>query len=351
MKATSAGQLRALTADTVPDTEEIRPGIWAVPLTIPHGRIRYILTYLILDNRDDVHIIDAGWDSDLNLATLSDALSDIGRAVTDISSVTVTHMHPDHIGMASRLRDYSGAEIRIGRNEQQAMSLMAEGVEPTLTPAQLEMWGVPGHRQEELTGPISITNEFYSLQADVLLGDGEALNIPGRHLTVVDTPGHTTGHICLADSSSGILFSGDHVLPTTHSGLGLGGLGSKNPVSEYLASLERLAAFDAYEVCPGHGFRFVGLAQRRQDLAQHHLRRSNETSVALAKNPTATVWEVAEQLSWGSGWHQLKGYHLQSAIAQTAMHLDHIRSSDGSYRRGNPAPLHAIFDPTAAAAR
>lgn len=349
LKATSAGQLEAFKGGSSPDPEEIRPGIWAVPLRIPRGRIRYVLTYLVLDAHDDVHVVDAGWDSDQNLATLSDALRHIGRAVTDISSVTITHMHPDHIGMAARLRKYSGAEIRVGREEQAAMTLMSQGAEPTLTPMQLQMWGVPENRREELCGPISITNEFYSMRADVLVGDGDVLDVPGRSLTVVDTPGHTTGHICLADPTAGIFFSGDHVLPTTYSGLGLGGLSRRNPVSEYLDSLERLAAFDEYEVCPGHGFRFLGLARRRKDLAQHHLRRLTETSRALARNPKATVWEVAEQLSWGSGWHHLKGYHLQSAIAQTVMHLDHVRSLAEKFTFRGPTPIPAGCYPTAEA--
>ena len=61
---------------------------------------------------------------------------------------------------------------------------------------------------------------------DRLLEHGDVADLPGWSLRAVHTPGHTPGHLCFAEERTGLLFSGDHVLPritpnisTTHSGL------------------------------------------------------------------------------------------------------------------------------------
>jgi glyoxylase-like metal-dependent hydrolase (beta-lactamase superfamily II) len=254
-------------------------------MPMPGGQLPYSLSYLIEDDRGGVHVVDPGSSSDENWAILESALRTIGRGIDSVAQAIVTHRHPDHSGLAERVRTASGARVVLHEREQDA--------------------------------PIA---------HDLLVADGDTLDIPGRALQVVHTPGHTAGHMCLADPDARIVFTGDHVLPTVNSGLGLGGATVTNPIADYLASLERIAAFDDYEVGPGHEYVFRGLAARCAALREHHLRRSREVAAALAADPGLSVSGIASQLTWTDGWENLDGFRLESALAQTAMHRDFLAS-------------------------
>lgn len=163
-----------------------------------------------------------------------------------------------------------------------------------------------------------------SLQADLVLDDGDLLDIPGRDVRVVATPGHTAGSICLHDETDGLFFSGDHVLPSINPGLGLGGFDDdEDPIGIALDSYARVAAFDDAEVCPGHGYRFRGLAVRAGQIADRHRRRNAEIGAIADANPGATIWQVAEKVAWTDGWQNLSPFLRLSALRQTQMHLQH----------------------------
>ena len=76
---------------------------------------------------------------------------------------------------------------------------------------------------------------------------------------------------------------------------------------------------------------FHGLAARCATTAEHHLRRSREVADRLRIDGDPTVWQVASELTWTAGWPNLNGFYLLSALAQTAMHLEFVRS-DASAR-------------------
>src|SRR6202034_4123247 len=72
---------------------------------------------------------------------------------------------------------------------------------------------------------------------DDWLEPGEVTLASGRNLQVVETPGHTRGHVVYHDSSAELLFAGDHVLPTITPSIGFEPALSPNPLGEFLGSL------------------------------------------------------------------------------------------------------------------
>ena len=308
----------------------VGPGIRSLRMAMPGGHLPYSLCYLVEDARGGVHLIDPGWPSDDNWASLAQALDASGHSIADVASVVVTHLHPDHLGLADRVRTASGGVVVMHEKEQAALEAMA-GRAPAESPShRFDEWGVPTDRLAEL----DVSERRPAMDAsgaDVLVTDGALLDIPGRAIEVVLTPGHTPGHMCLVDAEDGLVFTGDHVLPTIHAGVGLGGETATNPIADYLRSLERIAAFDEHEVCPGHEYVFHGLAARCATTAEHHLRRSREVADRLRIDGDPTVWQVASELTWTAGWPNLNGFYLLSALAQTAMHLEFVRS-DASAR-------------------
>lgn len=308
----------------------LAPGIRALKVAMPAAHIPYSLCYLIEDAHGDVHLVDPGWPSDENWASLERELASSGHRIDDVATVSVTHLHPDHLGMADRVRAASGAALALHEREQAALETM-DGRAPAESPAhRFDLWGVPADRLAELDISGGRPAMSRPQHADALLRDGELLDIPGRAIRVVLTPGHTPGHVCLVDDDDGLVFTGDHVLPTIHAGVGLGGETATNPIADYLSSLERIAAYDDLRVCPGHEYVFRGLAARCASTAEHHLRRAREVAERLRVDGDPSIWQVASELTWTVGWANLNGFYLLSALAQTAMHVGFVQSEQSN---------------------
>src|SRR5437660_6963120 len=94
----------------LPPVDEVRRGIWSIPVPIPNNPLRYVLVYAFETERGPF-IVDAGWNTDDAFETLSGGLEDIGTRIEDVQGVMVTHIHPDHYGLAGRVREASGAWV------------------------------------------------------------------------------------------------------------------------------------------------------------------------------------------------------------------------------------------------
>src|SRR5919198_3212163 len=94
----------------LPPVEQVRPGLWSIPVPIPNNPLRYVLVYAFETDRGPV-IVDAGWNTDDAFDALCAGLTTVGASVADVRGVMVTHIHPDHYGLAGRVRETSGAWV------------------------------------------------------------------------------------------------------------------------------------------------------------------------------------------------------------------------------------------------
>ncbi|WP_104181296.1 MBL fold metallo-hydrolase [Arthrobacter sp. B0490] len=332
MRSTSRQQVDALERGDLPPLDRVRDDVWALAQPMPGGHLAYSFTYLLRDADGGVHVIDPGWDSDSNWDRLTAALAEIAPGAVGagaVTGITGTHLHPDHVGMAARLRGASGAPLAMHAVERRALErhrVRQFDVDEAL--GRLADWGVPAGRRRELAQDVDRSPEELVLVVDRELDDGDLLAVAGFRVSVMSTPGHTAGHLCLRDDDRDILYTGDHVLPTVFPGLGLGGATPSNPLADYLASVERILPYGGYEAAPGHGYLFAGLGERAAACADHQLERAREVASVLAGSgggPSGpTVWEIASRLTWTAGWDGLHGFQLLSALSQTRMHQDFV---------------------------
>jgi glyoxylase-like metal-dependent hydrolase (beta-lactamase superfamily II) len=337
IEATDPEQYRAWQQRRVPGSGRVRDGIHSIPLPMRAGpRLTHSFSYAVEDDRGRVHLIDTGMSDGVNEGILARELESLGTRVEDVATVTVTHVHPDHIGLAGHVHALSGATVLMHEQDRRRLSeLHAHG--HRVDPEVLLGWGVPADRAAAVAAGDRRGEQPLPSMPSEAVAHGDLLPIPGRRLEVVHTPGHTAGHVCIVDAESGLVFTGDHVLPAIHSGIGLGGRTSANPVAEYLTGLERLAPYGDLEVAPGHEYRFRGLGERLRTTAEHHLRRSREVAEALSGHEDLSVWELAARLTWSAGWANLRGFYLVSALAQTAMHRDFVQSGEAErWLRADP---------------
>lgn len=292
---------------------EAGPGVWSIEIPMPISHNPRVFAYVVRDEAGDFHLIDSGLPRAAGLEALTAGLAELGLNLADIRTVTVTHFHHDHLGLADTVRAAGGARVAVHRLDAEAMGKL-RGV----TDDELARWVVPAEgaaelRSIEVAAPPDMT-------PDLLLEDGDRLAIPGREFIVVHTPGHTSGHICVVSRTDRLLFTGDHLLPDQFPGVGLGGE-SANPLADYYRSLDRIREFDGYRGLPGHGWAFDQVGERIDQSEAHHRRRTTEIGGLIADHPDATVWEIAQRVSWTAGWDGLQGFYRLSALRQTESHM------------------------------
>ncbi len=338
VQVTGTRQRQAWQDGVLPPVEKVRDGLWSIPVPIPDNPLRYTLIYAF-ELPDGVALVDAGWDAEDSWLALVAGLRTAGYEPSDVRAVLVTHMHPDHFGLAGRVREASGSWI--GMHEADAAQVRPDdALTDSITrraAAQLTAAGAPG----EVIGEPRGVSRAHLLEdgAEVLIADHDRIELPGWDLRAVWTPGHTPGHLCFHEREHGLLLSGDHVLPRISPNISLfpGQLG--DPLGRYLDSLRAVGEIDADEVLPAHEYRFRGLDARVASLLEHHGERLAEVERAVAANPGGTGWDVTTRLHWSRPFETLSGFLKRHALRESLAHLvllethGRLRASDEKITR------------------
>lgn len=319
-----------------PSVEQVSPGLWSIPVSWPGSPLRYTLAYL-LSGRDGAVLIDTGWPTDEGWENLANGIRLAGHEITDITDVLVTHAHPDHIGMAARVRELSAARVSMHPAEADLVERLRTASTLNATARWLRARGAPAGEAAEIVARITEAVARYTqlAQPDVLVSDG-SLPVPGVALRAIWTPGHSPGHLCFYDEDRNLMLTGDHVLPRISPHIGLDGDDEDDSLRQYLGSLRTLTRYAPSEVLPAHEYRFTGLDERVAELLAHHQVRLAEIEHAVTAEPGASTWRVAELLSWSRGWAQTTGMTRRAAVSETLAHLAFLQGQDRVVNSGRP---------------
>jgi glyoxylase-like metal-dependent hydrolase (beta-lactamase superfamily II) len=181
----------------------------------------------------------------------------MGRRVEDVTALVLTHNHTDHLGVAGRLRDRSGARVLV--HEVDA-GIVRGDEKPKPIPGFI---GSVPHRS--FLGYLRhVVRNGGAKRPEVVaeaetFGDGDVLDVPGRP-RVIYTPGHSPGHSSFLLEERGVLFSGD-ALVTLNLRTGARGptlLPINQDHVQAARSLERFEGVEATSMLPGHGDPWTG---------------------------------------------------------------------------------------------
>ena len=210
---------------------EIIPNVHLIPNIVANP-------YLLIDP-DGLTLIDAGLPG--SHRKILRYLAGLGYAPGDLKCILITHADYDHVGGLPALKAATGARVFASPLEAQAM---AEGRPSRPVKPRRAITRLLFNLMAGLFKPAPV-------KVDELLADGQILPVLGG-LQVVETPGHTPGHISLFAPSAGILFCGDSIV-SREDGL-RGSTGANNwdqPKSD--ESVRKQAALGARILCSGHG--------------------------------------------------------------------------------------------------
>jgi glyoxylase-like metal-dependent hydrolase (beta-lactamase superfamily II) len=287
----------------------------------------YVNVYAIADG-DGLLLVDGGWACAEATEELCRALASIGAGPADIRRIVVTHHHRDHYTNAVALRRDYGMPIAVG--EPELASIAAAGQADVARTAGIRARLAWADTPEELLraldeqlAPSMIDRENFQ-PPDLLLTDGQTLELADRRIVAVWTPGHTRGHFAFVDRLAGLLFAGDHVLPGVTPAVGFDAHPANLGLRSYQNSLRMMLDMPDMMVLPAHGPPSVRSHDRVAEILEHHQHRLAAVVDAIAAGDTS-VFEVASRLPWrrrGIKFGELPETQQILAAIETEMHLN-----------------------------
>jgi glyoxylase-like metal-dependent hydrolase (beta-lactamase superfamily II) len=339
-------QKESWTRNVMPPVEQVRPGLWSIPVPIPNNPLRYVLVYAFELRGGGVGLVDAGWNTDDAWSALSDGLATAGGSIADVRAVLVTHIHPDHYGLAGRVREASGAWI--GLHPADAVMLESRYGNTDELVAKMFTFladsGVPDDKLPDLAlASMAVKSMVTMAQPDVLFEDGQEIGLPGWPLRTIWTPGHSPGHVCFFSEDHKLLISGDHVLPRITPNISVHAQQPSNPLGDYLDSLRKVQSLPTEEVLPAHEYRFSGLHDRVEEIMVHHADRLDEIEHVLADHPGSTTWDITLRLHWSRPWDEIEPFMQRQANGETLAHCVLLELQDRVRRQGQE-PVRFFID-------
>ena len=308
-----------------PGAFEVVPGVHRVPLPLPNDGLKAVNVYVITTG-DGLVCIDSGWGIPESRDLFDQALASIGFELADVKRFLVTHVHRDHYTQAIDIRRDVGSRIGLGLGEKPTLDKLQD---PSRSPLMSHV-----HQLRELgAGDIAATIEKWVSGARSDLSQWESpdewmtagpVHLAGRTLEAVETPGHTAGHLVFYDDAAGLLFAGDHVLPTITPSIGFEPVLSENPLGAFLRSLTVVRERPDAMLLPAHGPVTESAHARVDELLAFHGHRLDEIEAAVHQGAT-TAHDVAGVLRWTRRQHELKDldpFNGMLAVFETGAHLD-----------------------------
>jgi glyoxylase-like metal-dependent hydrolase (beta-lactamase superfamily II) len=257
------------------ETMEVAPGVLMLRLPLPFD-LNHINVWLLRDG-DGWTVVDTGLTGEKTMSVWR-SLFDTVMEGLPVKRVIVTHMHPDHVGLAGWLTRRFDCRLWMTRLEYLSCSMLVshtgrEAPEEGVRFYRAAGWSEPELERYRVTfggfgkGIYAMPNAFHRIH------DGDRFLIDGREWIVVGGNGHSPEHACLFRPDDRIMISGDQVLPRISSNVSVWPTEpDADPLTDWLDSLEKLGRELPADtlVLPAHGEPFRGLHDRLATLTRGH---------------------------------------------------------------------------------
>ena len=232
--------------------EPVEPGIARVLAHNPSA-FTFTGTQTYVIGTTEVAVIDPGPDLPEHVEALVQAIG--GRPLV---AILCTHTHRDHSPAARALAEATSA--------------------PVVGCAPLAL---------DAAGPRADASFDSDYAPDRVLGDGEQIEVDGRALIALATPGHTSNHLCFAYGDA--LFTGDHVMGWSTTVV----VPPDGDMAAYMASLDRLRQRGDRIYYPAHGDAVTNPRQYVRHLMGHRMQREKQIVKLVAEQPRSIPEIVA----------------------------------------------------------
>ncbi|MCH2077107.1 MAG: MBL fold metallo-hydrolase [Rhodobacteraceae bacterium] len=290
------------------------------------------------DEGDSWTLVDAGmrWPKGLEAW---DALVEGPLQGKPISRLICTHHHPDHVGLAGRLQR-AGAELLMTRVAWLTARMLVLDVEAEYPAETVAFYKRAGMAEKVLEKRLKERPFNFADMVDPMplgytrLSEGDTISFGGREWDVRLGSGHASDHATFWSKADDLVITGDQVLPGISPNIGVYPTEPEaDPVSDWIASCERLSAFatDDVLVLPGHKRPFHGLPLRLRQLIDNHHGVLGRLLAHLETPSSAgeTFTPIFKR--------EIKGGEYGLALVEAFAHCQHLYFTDQANRELNAA--------------
>ena len=345
-------QLHYPLGETLPDSGQaidVAPGVRWIRMGLPFA-LNHINLWLLRDEIDG----QAGW-TIVDCCIARDESKAQWEAIfasqlegLPVLRVVVTHMHPDHIGLAHWLCERWNVRLWVSATDYNVARLACSSTTGFGGDSAAQFFAAHGLTDPDSIEKIRARTGYYSAMVPDVprsftrLMDGMDLRIGGRRWRCISGYGHAPEHIALycddAALPAPVLISGDMMLPRISTNISVYDIEPEsNPLALFLASIDKFKALAPNTLTlPSHGKPFEGLHTRIQQLHDHHHDRLEEVIEACTASPCSAADILPVMFKRTLDLHQTT-FAMGEAIAHLHLlwfegRLQRRLNADGIYR-------------------
>ena len=300
------------------------PEIYCIDVPLPDSPLRNLNCYIVCSHGKCL-VIDTGFPLPECSQALFGGLKELGVEPVDVS-LFLTHLHNDHIGLASEFADHGCTvyicEIDYGHIARYDLQHRAEDfLQEGFPGEELEQQTKRNHAviyQPEKIFPATLVRDKFTF----LVGDVQ--------FQCVAVPGHTPGNTCLYIPSDEIMFLGDHILFDITPNITFWPEVSDS-LRNYLHSLNKIAAYPMKLALPAHRGCDGNVYERIQSIKAHHASRLQEVMDIVCREPDLTAYEIAARMQWkmrGKDWSEFPSHQKWFAVGEAVAHLKYLMGEE-----------------------
>ena len=299
---------------------EIAQGILWLRMPLPF-ELDHINLYLIKDT-DGWIVIDSGIGTDKTKAlweTIFDSLDE------PIVGVLITHLHPDHVGLAGWITERFKAPLYMSQTEYFTARAFTGAKNTESRWRDEEYFRRAGLVDEKISSLVGGNKGYSNVVAPIpvsykRLKQDDVLTFNGHSWRVMIGRGHSPEHVCLYCEDLNILIAGDHILPQITPNIGVYSTEPEgNTLQDYLTTLLPFAQLpDKTLVLPAHKRPFVGVAERVNQLIEHH--QHHLMALIEACDTPKSVVELLPVMFK----RELSGRNILFALAECISHVNYL---------------------------
>ena len=327
----------------------VAPGVKWLRMALPFA-LNHINLWLLRDEIDGPHGKVQGW-SVVDCCISTDAAKAQWEQVfvnelegLPILRVIVTHMHPDHIGLAYWLCERWQVRLWISATDYTMARIGTQGPTGFGGDSAAAFFAMHGLNDADSIKKIRGRGSYFPTLVPAVplqyrrLMDGDVLTIGARAWRCISGYGHAPEHISLYCEELKVLIGGDMMLPRISTNVSVyDSEPESNPLKQFLDSIDKFSLLDADTLTlPAHGKPFTGLYQRIEQLHNHHRERLAEVIQACTARPASAADMLAVLFRRALDLHQ-----TTFAMGESIAHLHALwfegrlqrrLSDDGVYR-------------------
>ncbi len=315
--------------------KQVYKDIFKIEILLPDTPLKSINNYFIRGSERNLWI-DTAFNYPKCRESIVEAIVDLGVDMTK-TDIFLTHKHEDHCALIDFIATKSSEII----SSAPTIKMLRTG-ESSLSEQDMHAFlkrNVPLYDQfaqdfkpwNELSMRNPLQLSFRTVK------HGDTITVGQYTFSVIETPGHAEGHLCLYERNNGILISGDHILGTIFPNLLLW-TESNDIIEEYLTSLDRIELLKIDLVLPGHRNTLIDCRQRIEKIRNFQERRSEEVLKIVKFDEDCnglnhesaglfTAYDVAVKMRWSVMNNNFDDFTFEQKvlfISEVSAHLHHL---------------------------